>query len=71
MHVDSDVVFEIDFRCIIEKIVFRGLSIDKGIDEDKQIFEICKNQLVKIYFKRFRINDQFVFNVSKFNIVLI
>ena len=43
MYTNDNVVFEIDFRCIIEKIVFKNLSIDKEIDENKQIFKICKN----------------------------
>ena len=71
MHTDDNVVFKINFYYIVERIVFKGLLIDKKIDENKQIFEICKNQLIEIYFERFRINNQFVFNVSKFDFVLI
>ena len=71
MHTNNNVIFKIDFRCIIKKIVLKSLLIDKKINKNKQIFKICKNQLIKIYFERFRINNQFVFNVSKFNIVLI
>ena len=43
MYANDNVVFEIDFRCIIEKIMFKNLLIDKEIDENKQIFEIYKN----------------------------
>ena len=57
MHANNNVIFKIDFRCIIEKIVFKDLSIDKEIDENKQTFKICKNQLVEIYFERFKINN--------------
>ena len=71
IHANDNVVFKIDFCCIVEKVVFKDLSIDKKIDENKQIFEICKNQLIKIYFERFKINNQFVFNVSKFDFILI
>ena len=71
IHTSNNVVFKIDFRCIIEKIVFKDSLINKKIDENKQIFEICENQLVEIYFKQFKINNQFVLNVPKFNIVLI
>ena len=71
IHTSDNVVFKINFRCIIEKIVFKNLSIDKKIDKNKQIFEIYENQSIEIHFKRFRINNQFVLNVSKFNIILI
>ena len=71
IHTSDNVVFKIDFCCIVERVVFKDLLIDKKIDENKQIFEICENQLIKIYFKRFKINGQFVFNVSKFDFVLI
>ena len=57
MYTNNNVVFKIDFCCIVEKIVFKNLLIDKEINENKQIFEICKNQ--------------FIFNVSKFDIILI
>ena len=57
MHTNNNVVFKIDFRCIIKKIVLKNSLIDKEINENKQIFEICKNQSIKIYFKRFRINN--------------
>ena len=71
MYTNNNVVFKIDFCYIVKKFVFKSLLIDKKIDENKQIFEIYKNQLIEIYFKRFRINNQFVFNVSKFDFVLI
>ena len=71
MHTNNNVVFKIDFCCIVKRIVFKNLLIDKKIDENKQIFEICENQLIKIHFEQFRINNQFVSNVSKFNFVLI
>ena len=71
IYTNDNVIFEIDFCYIIEKIVFKNSSIDKKIDKNKQIFEICKNQLIEIHFERFKINNQFVFNVSKFDIVLI
>ena len=57
MYTNNNVVFKIDFRCIIEKIVFKNSLIDKKINENKQIFEICKNQLIEIYFKQFKINN--------------
>ena len=57
IHTNNNVVFKIDFRCIIEKIVFKNSLIDKEIDENKQIFKIYKNQSIKNYFKRFKINN--------------
>ena len=71
MHANNNVIFEIDFCCIVKKIVFKNSLIDKKIDKNKQIFEIYENQLIEIYFKQFKINDQFVFNISKFDFILI
>ena len=35
MYANDNVVFKIDFCCIIKKIVFKNLLIDKEIDESK------------------------------------
>ena len=43
IHTNDNVIFKIDFCCIVKKVVFKNLSIDKKIDENKQIFEIYKN----------------------------
>ena len=43
IHTNNNVVFKIDFCCIVEKIVFKDLSIDKKINKNKQTFEIYKN----------------------------
>ena len=71
MHTNNNVIFKINLCCIVEKIVFKNSLINKKIDENKQIFKICKNQLIEIYFERSKINNQFVFNVSKFDFILI
>ena len=57
MHTSNNVIFKIDFCYIVERIILKDSSIDKKINENKQIFEICENQLIKIHFERFKINN--------------
>ena len=73
VNVNNDKKFfvEIVYFDIVKRLIVHRSTIDKCFDVVKKIDEIFVNKSILIYFKFVRINNEFINDISKFDIVFV